>query len=82
MTARSKLDAAIVALHAEQAVQLAEWRNLWLALGRAMAALDSGDRETALAELNDAEGLEYSLLGSCDNIGRVVGLLDPGEDRR
>lgn len=76
--ARDKLTDAMVRLGAEHTLQATEWRNLWIAIGRAMAALDVGDDAAARAALVDAEGLEYSLIGSCDITGAIVQALDGG----
>lgn len=70
---------ALVKLHDEQAAQLAEWRNLYIAIGRAVEAAERGDAEAARAALLDAESAEYSLLGSCDVTGAIVQAIDGGE---
>lgn len=75
---RDKLADAIEALHEEQGAQAAEWRNLWVALGRALSHLESGNIAAARAALVDAEGLEYSLLGDCDITGAIVQAIDGG----
>lgn len=75
----ARIAGALVNLHAEQATQLAEWRNLYIAIGRAIEAAERGDAEAARAALLDAESAEYSLLGSCDVTGAIVQALDGGE---
>lgn len=70
---------ALVKLHAEHATQLAEWRNLYIAIGRAIEAAERGHIAGARAALIDGESVEYSLLGSCDVTGAIVQAIDGGE---
>ncbi len=75
-TLAEEIAAALHEITEEQATQAAEWRNLFVALGRALALAQLGDTAATRAALVDAESVEYSLLGDCDRIGAIVSRLD------
>lgn len=63
-------------LREKQAEQLADWADLYFALGRASHASSLGHTAEMRAWLLHAEEIEYALLGSCNEVGSVVQQLD------